>query len=52
MSIRQISNLQIGKKSALTLHLIEGEYPKLYKDLKKLSTKKPNNLIKKNGIEK
>ena len=37
------------EKSSLTLHLIELQY-KIYKELKKLDSREPNNPIK-NGVE-
>jgi hypothetical protein len=49
LSLEQNNNLHIGKRSSLTLHLTEGQYPK-YK-VKKLDTNNPNNPIESWGTE-
>jgi hypothetical protein len=49
--IGQIDNIKVGKKSSLTPHLIRVLISKIYKELKKLNSKNPSNLIKKWGTE-
>jgi hypothetical protein len=43
-------NQQIGKRTLPTLYPIEGLYSNIYKELKKLDSREPNNPIK-NGVQ-
>jgi len=51
LPIRRIGILQIGEKNPTNPTSDRGLISKIHKELKKLTTKKPNNPIKKWGIE-